>query len=318
MNVECVLAFSDQRTVTLTECLRFSLLRDRYQAFAALSAQFFIDDFAELPDSAAFRINGLLVHYGSVQKSECIREKGRLTIRFASRSFTYALLRNQLVPDVYFQVTLRSLMETYQLPKIEYDDRMDPVRYVVVKENTAMWDTIVAYNYKLCGGFPYVRVPNLLCMMPQTGTAVTVLPADRVTDERQGGSCTEMISRIDMANSLGEYGSYTMENPEAIRRGIVRNRQIKLDKQYLYDPLDALRFRIALGNRRLDSRSFRYIGYCGEDLEDLCEIGGLTARVSRILITGSEKGIFTEDTFYFDSFCNRAAHSAEAAESRAV
>ena len=305
MNVECVLTYSDQRTVTLTECLHFSLLRDRYQAFAALSAQFFIDDFTELPDSAVLRINGQLVHYGIVQKSECVREKNRLTIRFASRSFTSALLRNQLVPDVYFNVTLRSLMETYRLPKIEYDDRMEEVRYVVVKENAAMWDTIIAYNYKLCGGFPYVRVPNLLCMMPQTGSAVTVLPDDRVIAAKQGGSCMEMISRIDMANAAGEYGSYTMENSEAVRRGIVRNRQIKLDKQYLYDPTDALRFRIALGNRRLDSRSFRYIGYCGEDLEDLCRIGSLTARVSRILITGSEKGIFTEDTFYFDSFCNR-------------
>ncbi|MCQ2408637.1 MAG: hypothetical protein MJ065_08975 [Oscillospiraceae bacterium] len=304
MNVECVLAFSDQRTITLTKCLRFSLLRDRYQAFAALSAQFFIDDFTELPDSAAFRINGQLVFYGIVLESACIHEKNTLTIRFTSRSFTSALLRNQLVPDVYFNVTLQSLMETYHLPKIEYDDRMDPVRYVVVKENTAMWDTIVAYNYKLCGGFPYIRVPNLLCMMPQTGDAVTVLPADRVIAARQGGSCSEMISRIDMANAAGEYGSYTLENPEAVRRGIVRNRQIRLDKQYLYDPPDALRFRIALGNRRLDSRSFRYIGYCGEDLEDLCVIGSLKARVSRILITGSEKGIFTEDTFYFDSFCN--------------
>ena len=163
MNVECVLAFSDQRTVTLTECLHFSLLRDRYQAFAALSAQFFIDDFAELPDSAVFRINGQLVHYGSVQKSECIREKGRLTIRFASRSFTYALLRNQLVPDVYFQVTLRSLMETYQLPKIEYDDRMDPVRYVVVKENA--YDRNLHGNLKTSKEHRHDSVKNV-CVHP--------------------------------------------------------------------------------------------------------------------------------------------------------
>lgn len=307
MNAECVLCFPDQQTVTLTKCLHFSLLRDRYQAFAALSAEFALDDPVGMPDSVLFRLGGQLLHDGIVQKSECIRQKNRLTIRFSSRSYTSALTRNQLVPGLLFQVTLRSLMETYQLPKIEYDDRMDPVRYVYVKENAVMWDTIIAYNFKLCGGFPYVRVPNLLCMLPQTGTDVTALPADRLLSVRSGGACSEIISRIDMANAVGEYGTYSMTNPEAVRRGIVRIRQIALDKQYLYDPDDALRFHIALGNRRLGSRTFRYAGYCGEDLEDRVSVGELSARVSRILVTGSEAGIITEDTFYFDSFCNCAA-----------
>ena len=123
---------------------------------------------------------------------------------------------------------------------------------------------------------------------------------------QNGGDCSEMISRIDMADAAGAYGKFTRSNPEAISRNIVRIRQILLDKQYVYDPQDALRWRIDLSNRRIRSRTLSYSGYCGEDIEDLVQAGEFRARVSRIRITGDRNGIRTEDSFYFDPFCNPA------------
>ena len=141
-------------------------------------------------------------------------------------------------------------------------------------------------------------------MTPQSGLEPVQLPADAVYTEGSGGDSSEMLSRIDMANAAGEYGSFTMTNPEAESRSIVRVRQIQFDKQYAHAPEDALRWRIALSNRRLRSRMVCYSGYCGEDLEDPVQLGTLCAHVSRIRITGDRKGIRTEDTFYFDPFCN--------------
>lgn len=233
-------------------------------------------------------------------------KKGEWIFRCNCRSYTSVLTENQLVPGVHTQVTLQSLMETYQLPHITYDPNVPEINYIYVKENAAMWDTVIAYNYKLNGGFPYVRVPNQLCMLPQTGSTPVLLPVSKLLAVSEGGQCSEIISRIDMANAAGDYGSFTRSNPEAVSREIVRVRQIPLDKQYLYAPDDALSFRIALSNRRLHIKTYRYLGYAGEDIEDLMQIGNETARVSRIRITGDKNGIVTEDSFYFDPFCNPA------------
>ena len=288
----------------LSDCLGFTLLRERYQAYAELHAVFLTDAPLAAPSEAEFRLDGRLLHDGCIEQASCVRASGQYLMKISSRSYTAALTKNQLVPGLHYAVTLQSLMETYALPKITYDASIPEINYIYVRENAAMWDSIMAYNYKLCRGFPYIRVPNLLCMMPQTGTEPVVLPADAVLSDATGGDCSGMLSRIDMANAAGEYGTFTMTNPEAIRRNIVRVRQILLDKQYVHAPDDALRWRIALSNRRMCSRTICYSGYCGEDIEDLVQAGALRARVSRIRITGDRNGIRTEDSFYFDPFCN--------------
>lgn len=304
MNVVCTLNGADQQSLTLDRCLRFSLLRERYQAFAQLHAQFLLEEPVALPTEVSFCLGGTLVHEGVVVNAACFREKGIWILKLSSRSFSAALTKNQLVPGIYTNVTLQTLMETYHLPNITYDSSVEEINYIYVKENAAMWDSVIAYNYKLCGGFPYIRVPNLLCMMPQTGQDAIVLPADSVLSMGTGSYSGDMFSRIDMANAAGKYGSFTDINPEAVSRGIVRVRQMAMDQQYLYSPEDALSFRIAVSNRKLYSEEIRYLGYCGEDLEDLVQYGDKTARVSRILVTGDASGITTSDTFYFDPFCN--------------
>ena len=304
MNVSCILHMPDGSTCTLTRCLRFTLLRERYQAFGVLYTQFLTDVPLAVPSEAEFYLDGRLLHDGCTERVSCEYAAGQYVIKLSSRSYTAALTKNQLVPGLHYGVTLQSLMETYALPKITYDTSMPEINYIYVKDNAAMWDSIMAYNFKLNRSFPYIRVPNLLCMTPQTGTEPIVLPQDQILSDTEGGDSSGMLSRIDMANAAGEYGSFTMSNPEAIRRNIVRVRQILLDKQYVHAPDDALYWRIALSNRRMHSRTVCYSGYCGEDIEDLTVLGGMCARVSRIRITGDRNGIRTEDSFYFDPFCN--------------
>lgn len=305
MNFCCTVISPFGQQYHFTDCLRFTLTRDRYQAFSTLQIRLLTRQTLPLPCEIVMELNGQTLMHGIVQKADVIYEKGVRTLHIQARSYTAVLTKNQLIPGLYTNVTLQSLMETYQLPHITYDANVPEISYIYVKDNAVMWDSLTAYNYKLNRGFPYIRLTNLLCMTPQTGTVPVVLPETQFLQVSEGGDCSEMISRIDMANMAGEYGSFTRSNPEALRRNIVRVRQILLDKQYLYDPDDALRWRIALSNRRMESKSVSYIGYCGEDLEDLVQAGDLcTARVSRIVVSGTESGIITTDTFYFDDFCN--------------
>ena len=305
MNTDLICFYRDGSQRTFSDCLRFSLLRDRYQPFAVLHAQMQTDGDAGVPVRAQFRLGGKLLHDGVVVKTESVRMQGEFVLRLTANSFTSLLVQNQLVPGIHSDVTLASLLETYHLPHITYQSGVEVIRYIYVKDNASMWDTVTAYNFKLNSGFPYVRVPNLLCVLPQTGTVPIVLPEDKILSTSSNGTLSGMLSRIDMANMIGEYGTYTRSNPLAPLYGIVRVKQILLDRQYVYEPDDALRFRIALGNRRLLSRSVSYIGYCGEDAEDLVQLeNGVSARVSRILVTGGKDGIRTTDSFYFDDFCN--------------
>ncbi len=308
MNVTC-LCFHEDRTVSiLQECIRFSLLRDRYLPFASMSAQFHTASELMPPVRVQLFIRQRLVHDGLVRHASAYRKGGQYYAEIQSRGFSSVLTKNQLVPGIHTDVTLDSLMETYNLPHVTYQDNMQAIGYIYVKDNATMWDSVIAYNYKLNRGYPYVRVPNLLCVMPRTGGQPVPVPESSLLSAGSSIHTADMLSRIDMANAAGEYGTFTLSNPLAEQPGIVRVRQILFDKQFAHAPTEALRFRIAVGNRKFHARSFSYAGYCGEDLEDTVQIGNaFSAKVSRIDIRGDATGIVTEDTFYFDDFCNPAA-----------
>jgi len=304
MNVTCICFHEDQTLTIVQECTRFSFLRDRYQPFSALNVTLHTAAVLKRTFRVQFFLNHVLLHDGLVRDALCSREEGQFLTEIRSRGYCSVLTKNQLVPGIHSNVTLRSLMETYHLPNITYQDAVQPISYLFVRDNASMWDSVIAYNYKLNGGFPYVRVPNLLCVMPQTGTKTVTVPQSAVISTSDGICTAEILSRIDMADPAGEYGTFTRSYPLADSLGIVRVRQILFDRQFAYAPQDALKYRLSLSSRRFHSRAVTYAGWLGEDLEDRVCADGQTARVSRIDIRGDANGIVTEDTFYYDDFCN--------------
>lgn len=291
-------------TVTLDRCLRLSLLRDRYQPYAVLHADFAAEPDCPLPLAVTLKIGGQTVFCGLCGEAAVRRENGQFLLTVHAKSYSAALTQNQLQPGIRTNVTLSSLMTAYALPHMTYEPVPDTVGYIYVRENTALWDAVIAYAYKRSHSFPYLRVPNLLCVSPQTGTDSIMLPEDRILRRCEMTDTGGMISRVEMAELDGTPAQFVMDNPEAARRNIVRVRQIPFDRQFAASPDEALRFRIALGNRRLCAEEIVYDGFCGEDIGDLICGGGLTARAGRILITADERGLRTADRFYFDSFCN--------------
>ena len=302
MNCICICSDINGTETVLTDCIRFTLLRERYLPFSSLSLTMRCGEM-ETPVRIRFLLDGRMLMDGIVYRADVSLQGGLRTLTAAVRSFTAALARNQLEPGVHYDVTLDSLMQTYALPHVTYQTGMAAVGYIYVKEHTAMWNAVSAYNFKLCGGFPYVRADNMLCVIPQLERDPVVLPEVLLARGKQCSSGA-VISRAVMASFDGVYGRYTADNPEAAAREIVSVRQMAFDMQFIYDPEDALRYQIALSNRRLNAETAAYAGYCGEDIGDAVTAGGKTAFVGKIVIRGDSVGITTEDTFYYDSFCN--------------
>ena len=287
-------------------CIRFSLLRERYLPHSVLSADFFCEhsDYSLLC-RVQFFLDGVLLHDGILRSYTAKTEKNRRILHITSHSFAEALLHNQLTPGLHLHVTLSGLMTTYELPHMTYEENIPETTYIYVRDGTAMWDSIAGYNYKLNIGYPYVTLTNHLRMTPKSDDDPITIPANDILSTQVGGDLSNLISRIDMADIDGTYGTFSMSNPEATGRGITRVKQILMDRMFLYDPYQALYYRLAVSNRRLKQKIVTYFGYCGEDIEDLmkCE-GFLQDRVSRILIIGDNGSVRTTDTFYYDSFCN--------------
>ncbi|MCQ2434951.1 MAG: hypothetical protein MJ062_06910 [Oscillospiraceae bacterium] len=306
MTAHLTLYNADGTVFTERQCISFSLLKERYLPYDTLTAAVLCETVGmPNPVRAVFALDGVTLHDGIVRSCKTEQSKNRRLMQVTSRGFGESLLHNQLVPGLYFHVTLESLMTTYALPHLTYESGLSETNYIYVKESTAMWDAVSAFNYKYNLGYPYVTRCNHLRMTPKTGDTPIVLPQNNVTARSVGGDASAIVSRIDMADIDGTYGQFTMSNPRAAERGIVRVKQIPCDRQFLYNPEDALAYRIAYSNRRLTQKSVSYLGYCGEDLEDAVTLNGfVTGRVSRILLRGNQHGIQTTDTFYFDDFCN--------------
>ena len=302
MNITCVCYDIAQHITVLTECLSFSLMRERYLPYAVLHLNMRCGSM-EPPVNIRFFFGSTIMLDGIVQKAEKANENGQSVLRISAHSYAAALGRNQLKPGIHSNVTLESLMTEYALPHISYQSGAGAVSYIYVKEHSPMWEALSAYNYKLNGGFPYVRMNNVVCAAPQPEQAPIILP-DTLLAKGTRGNSSAIVSRIEMASLSGEYGVFSADNPEAPPRQIVNVRQIPFDRQFLYDPAEGLRYRIALSNRRAVSRYVTYPGYCGEDIEDAVTADGITQRVSKLTVRGDSKGIVTTDEFYTDSFCN--------------
>lgn len=286
------------------QCLRFSLVRDRYQPYASLTACF-AEPTGRLPREAVLTVGGQTVFSGLIRTAAHSQQNGMRLLEITARSFSEALARNQLMPGMRSQVTPQSLLAEYPLPRLTCETGLEPVGYIYIKDRIGIWDALIALSYKHSGGFPYVRVPDHLCISPQPEENPVMLPEKRILRRGPVSDCGELISRIEMSDLDGNYGSFALDNPEAAARGVVRLQRMPFDMHYVNNPAMALAARIARANRRLAGEAVCYDGYCGEDLEDWAGIGSdFRAHVSRIVLKGDETGLQTEDTFYFDSFCN--------------
>ncbi len=111
------------------------------------------------------------------------------------------------------------------------------------------------------------------------------------------------MSHFHMSNINEEFGEFDLEDSSVIAQNIIRHRFFDLDRQFLYNPQQALEYRSKFASRASERIFCTYSGYKGEDLSDLATFGfAYNERIGAVTITGSSDGIITEISTYRDKF----------------
>ena len=106
-----------------------------------------------------------------------------------------------------------------------------------------------------------------------------------------------------MSNLEGEFGEFELTDNDVVSHNIVRHRFFELDKQFLYNPQQALEYRSKFASRGRKKLFCTYSGYNGEDLSDSATFGTVqNKRIGSLTITGNSSGIITEIGIYKDKF----------------
>ncbi|WP_298481706.1 hypothetical protein [uncultured Ruminococcus sp.] len=289
----------------------FTLEKEIYTPYSQLTATCY-GTFSTDQFQSVYRIRMLLddteIHLGTVEQLRLVRRNGVSFVQFTSRGLTAMLLQNQLTPGLHTGMSLDGLMtEYYTFPQeITWEHSTDTSNYLYVKENTSMWDGAANLTYKLYERYPFIYGANEIRMhLPESythfyGKDSTLLGAGMVTDQ------SRIYSDFYMADVDDDYGAFHETEPEAAKRGIVRTRQLALDRQYLYNPQQALIFRRKFADRGLIRYYTEWTGAVGANLGDRLSYGDVLdgAVITHIRMTGNQKGIRTRLEAYLDAFYN--------------
>ncbi|WP_455125862.1 hypothetical protein [Ruminococcus sp.] len=287
----------------------FTLDKEAYTPYSQLTATVY-GNFSIQQFTGIYRVQLLLdgteLHFGTVEKFRLVQENGTSYVRFSSRGLTALLLQNQLEPGLHTAMSLDKLMQDFvTFPKeITWESDTDTSNYLFVKEGTSMWDGVANLTYKLCGRYPFVYHANEIRMhLPETYRnfyvgANTLLGMGMTADQ------SRIYSRFSMADADGTYGKFQENDPNAAALELVRTKQLPLDRQYLYDPQQALVFRRKFAGRGLVSYYFDRIGAVAADLGDRITCSGIieNAPITHIRMTGNRNGVRTRLEAYQDEF----------------
>jgi hypothetical protein len=249
-------------------------------------------------------IGDKLVHHGLIDNLEMTNSGDKRIVTLSSRGFTSLLCQNQIQPGLITGISVNDLMDSYyELPYVTHEDNSDQSNYIYIKNHSTMWDGIVNLSYKLTGIYPYISGTNCVRITEDENPPEFRYSDSQLAESGLAYNYKRMISHFNMADINGEYGTYTLEDSIVTNRKIIRHNVFELDKQFLYDPQQALEYRDKFAKRGNFRYFCRYSGYNGEDLCDKISFGyALNKRVCRIEISGDSSGITTELSVYYDGF----------------
>jgi hypothetical protein len=188
----------------------------------------------------------------------------------------------------------------YTFPGVKYQN-YDGTGYIFVRDGTSMWDSIANFAYKLTGHYPFVQ-NNTVMLLPETDavlhTVTQALEYGTITDH------TRLISHYHMEDIAGNYNAYSLENTLASEVNIVRHKQLSFDKQYLYAPEEALKFRCLYSDRGCRGKYVVYDGFDNEHVGEKLTFGSFlqNAVIGRVKLTAGAGGVRTKLWAYDDGF----------------
>ncbi len=304
MNAYVVLKNTDGSEKAFEKLLSFTFRKDVYQPYTSFGAKISAD-FYELKtvSEVMFFIDNRLIHHGLADNITVTTSGGSDIISVSSRSFTSMLIQNQMETGLKTNVSVNTLMDSfYRLPYVTHEDNSE-TSYIYVKSNSNMWDGIVNLSYKICGTYPYIRGTNCIRVTPVENPSEFSYLDSQILSKGISTAGRKLMSHFHMSNINEEFGEFELEDSEVVAQNIVRHRFFELDRQFLYEPQQALEYRSKFASRAKERVFCTYSGYNGEDLFDLVTFGfAYTERVGAVTISGSSSGIITEVSVYRDKF----------------
>lgn len=296
---------TDGTLITEEKLLSFRFRKNSYLPYTLLNARIHADaeDFENSSEIFLY-LGQKLVHHGLIDTLKVTYSGGSRIVSLVSRGFTSLLCQNQIEPGMKSNVTFNQLMDGYySLPYVTHEDNSGQSGYIYVSGNSTMWDGVVNLSYKFCGTYPYIRGTNCVRITPVSDPAVFSYTDSDLLSRGFSMNGRRLVSHFHMADMGGEYGQYEYENPDAAAYGIVRHKYSELDREFLYEPNDALVFDDKIASREQKVFFCTYSGYNGEDLSDIVSFCGINSeRIEGVEITGSSKGIVTKLSVYHDKF----------------
>lgn len=287
------------------EILSFSFKKNLYTPYTMLTARFIAgnSDYLSVCEILLI-IDNKTIHHGLVDSFEISEKDGVKTGKIVSRGFTSLLLQNQIEAGIKNNISLNSLLDNYySLNYITHEDNSNSENYIFVQNRSSMWDGVVTLAYKLCGSYPFIESANCIRITPKPQPAHFSFSDSGITAYGILNDFSNLISNFDMPDIDGNYGTYSLEDSGVTANKIIRHKYIDFDREFLYNPQQALLFRNKVSNKARLCYYIEYSGYNGEDLTDTISFKSIdTKKIGLVNIKGSPKGVFTRTGVYFDDF----------------
>ncbi|MBE6851528.1 MAG: hypothetical protein E7504_07360 [Ruminococcus sp.] len=295
---------SGESYVFETECLAVTLEREAYTPYTQVTATFLSQgqEYGNVTSIQLYHRN-YRIFMGLVDSIRQYCRDGRAFVQVKSRSFTSVLAQNEIVPGMHFDMTIGRLMTGfYTFPNVYYEDYAGS-GYIFVKDGASIWDSIVNFGYKLSGHYPYIHM-NTVRLTPHDSPKLTAPDSSQVLEYGEVQDMTKIVSMYHMADIEDHYDAYRLENPVAAASEIVRHKQIRMDKQYLSEPEQALQFRNLFSQRGWRARYVVYNGFANEEICDRVSFGEFLpeSSICRVQMTFGSNGLRTKLWAYDDGF----------------
>lgn len=297
---------TDTSSFNVDKCVSLSFQKERYTPYSYVSGVFITDE--NLPYMAKIRLflNNVAVHYGPVDKYEFFTEGGVNYVKFSSRGFSMGLSQNQPKPGMNLNVNLSSLIESnITVPNVSYQQDTEVENYIFVKENSSLWDAIVALGQKSCGEYPYIYGENTVRLTKLGNSSqYTNLSNAPTIKAGSGMSLLNVVSNYHMKDTEDEY-SYNYASERASKYEIVRHKYISLDRQWLSSPENGLSHKAKFSQKGIQYDFIKLSGIYFFDLRENVIYRDLGLKeVSKIHISGNKNGFTTQLWFYNDEYTN--------------
>lgn len=252
------------------------------------------------------RIDGVLIHKGITDIAEVTSFPKFRALKIASRGFTSLLSQSEIKEGILSSPSLNSLLSvTTDIPNINHENSSATVNYIYVKNHSSVWDMAVNLCLKIYGKYPYIAHVNMLrYTIPAETMLVEPEAENSVVSYGTGADYRSAVSNFYMLDTDDTY-SFELEDSEVTGLGIVRQKYLPLDKQWLNNTQAGLQYRDNFGMRGSDYSFVSYRGYHGEDINDRATFADtVNKRISRIVLVGGKNGLTTRLWCYSDRYNN--------------